>query len=167
VAAEGDDPILTTRLTLRPIRPEDASDLFSILRDPAIGLWTGDEPPPDVTEVRRLIEAWGRGPEPGLDERWLNWFARTHAGDPVGHLQATVHGSSAALAWVVATPLQRRGYASEAALGVIGHLRRLNVVTFTASIAEGHAASEGVARRLGMVPTAQRLEGERVWRLTS
>jgi RimJ/RimL family protein N-acetyltransferase len=156
--------IETERLFLRPLVPADAEDLYSIMQDPAIGTFTGDPPPESVDAVRARIEGWKQGPASQSGDRWLNWLARTSEGDAVAHLSATVHGRAAWLAWIVATERQRRGYATEAARGIRDHLEVNGVMTFFASIAEGHAASEGVARNLGMRLTQRTVDGERVWR---
>jgi RimJ/RimL family protein N-acetyltransferase len=102
-----------------------------------------------------------------LDGRqgWLNWVLRLVAADraAVGTVQATLTGARAELAWVVATAHQGRGYASEAAVAVRDWLRTQGIEEFTAHIHPSHAASAGVARRLGLVPTAARQDGEVRW----
>ena len=57
-------PIETDRLSLQPIRPADAEDLFEIMRDPAIGAAMGESPPEDVVAVRARIGSWITGPVP-------------------------------------------------------------------------------------------------------
>lgn len=161
------DPIRTERLLLHPIRPGDAPDLYAILRDPAIGEPMGEEPPEGADAVRERIESWIRGPEDGSGERWLNWIARANDGRAVAHVQATISEDSAWLAWIVAVGVQRRGFATEAALGMRDHLSVTGVATFLASIPPGHVASEGVARNLGMTVTDEVVHGERVWRTTA
>ena len=54
----------TDRLTIQPMRPEDAEDLFAIMREPAIGVALGEPPPESATAMRERIESWGRGPVP-------------------------------------------------------------------------------------------------------
>jgi RimJ/RimL family protein N-acetyltransferase len=115
--------------------------------------------------VRARIGSWISGPGSEHDERWLNWIARTPDGSPVAHLAATVQGPVAWLAWIVGVDHQRRGYATEAALGVVDHLALHGISAFSATIRESHAASEGVARNLGMLVTDEVIEGERVWRM--
>jgi len=157
-------PIETERLSLRPVRPADAEDLFAIMRDPAIGAAMHEPPPESEATVRARIEAWIRGPGSDVDERWLNWIARTYGGHPVAHLAATIHGEVAWLAWVVGVDSQRHGYATEAARAVTDRLATDGIGTFAASIRNGHEASEGVARHLGMRVTDEVVTGERVWR---
>ena len=157
-------PIATARLVLRPIRPQDAGDLFEIMRDPAIGAAMGEQPPASASVMQDRIEEWMRGPGPDKDERWLNWLARTQDGHPVAHLAATVQRSLAWLAWIVAVEYQRQGYATEGAGAIMAHLAAHGVGTFAASIPKGHLASEVVARNLDMRLTDEIVDGERAWR---
>jgi RimJ/RimL family protein N-acetyltransferase len=112
-----------------------------------------------TARLRRQVA--GASPDGG--QGWLNWVLRIADGPAVGTLQATVTGSSAELAWVVGTAHQGRGYAGEAAVAVRDWLRSQGIEEFTAHIHPDHAASAGVARRLGLVPTAARQDGEVRW----
>jgi RimJ/RimL family protein N-acetyltransferase len=156
--------IETARLTLEPMRIDDADDLYAIMRDPAVGAPMGELPPESVDVMRARIASWMAGPEPASSERWLNWLARTREGRPVGHLSATVRVEVAWLAWVVGVEHQRRGYATEAASGMRDHLAANGISTFAATILPGHLASEGVARNLALALTDEVVDGERVWR---
>ncbi len=88
---------------------------------------------------------------------------RRDTGELVGTVQATVTGSSADLAWVVAVPHQGRGYAREAALAVRTALATADVTRFAASIYPEHGASAAVARSLGLTPTDTLVDGEVQW----
>jgi len=88
---------------------------------------------------------------------------RRDTGELVGTVQATVTGTAADLAWVVAVPHQGQGYAREAALAVRTELTRTGVATFTAHIHPDHGASAGVARALGLTPTDTVVDGEIRW----
>jgi RimJ/RimL family protein N-acetyltransferase len=160
-----DGQIRTTRLVITPMTLTDSADLFEILRDPAIGDKIDEVPPTSVEEVRTRIASWDHGPGEDRDERWLNWLARTPAGEPVAHLSVTVTPGGAWLAWIVHVGQQRRGYATEGARAVMDALTDNGIRTFLASIPEGHMASEGVAKGLGMRLTGDLADGERVWRL--
>ena len=70
------------------------------------------------------------------------------------------------VAWVIGTAWQGRGYASEAALALVGWLSGQGVTVITAHIDPRHAASARVAERAGLVPTAYEIDGERVWRIS-
>jgi RimJ/RimL family protein N-acetyltransferase len=156
--------ITTERLTLTPIEVSDADDLYAIRRDARIAHAMLEEPPASVDVVRTNIVSWLHGPPAEREEVWLNWIARTHDGDSVGQLAATVQPRGTWLAWIVAVEHQGRGYASEAGRGVIDSLAVDGVTTFLASIREAHEPSERVARSLGFTLTNEQADGERVWR---
>jgi RimJ/RimL family protein N-acetyltransferase len=63
----------------------------------------------------------------------------------------------------VATPQQRRGYAREAAGAMVTWLRDCGVDRFVAHVHPEHRASIGVARALGLTPTATIVDGEIRW----
>lgn len=101
-------------VTLDPLTPADAHELAPLLEDPGLHQFIGGEP-----FVGRELEARYRrlaqGAPPGSGECWHNWTIRRRAdGRAVGTAQATVAGTNAALAWVVASRWQGHGYASEA-----------------------------------------------------
>jgi RimJ/RimL family protein N-acetyltransferase len=154
----------TGRLDLEPLTAQDADDLFPVFDDPAIGRWTGDTPPADVEALRRRCAAWEAGPSPDSEERWLNWtMRRREDGRAVGHLQSTVVGDTAAVAWVVGTAFQGQGFATEAARALVTWLHGRNVKTIEASIHPGNVPSQVVASRSGLRPTDRLDDGEVVW----
>lgn len=126
-------------------------------------------------ELRARHARWLAGPDPSDGGAWLNWVLRLRADDgagaaaAVGTLQATVQPLGAdrtqvaEVAWVVGTPWQRRGYATEATQALIAWLAS-GGATVEAHIAAGHDPSERVAARAGLVLTAETVDGERVWR---
>ena len=70
----------------------------------------------------------------------------------------------AEVAWVVGVPWQGHGYASEAAAALVDWLAQTGVATVIAFVHPGHAASSAVARRIGLGPTEELVDGELVWR---
>lgn len=72
--------------------------------------------------------------------------------------------SEAEVAWLIGTAWQRRGYASEAAAGLVGWLRGTGIETIVAHVHPDHVGSATVAGRIGLVPTDVFLDGERAWR---
>ena len=157
--------LTTARLDLVPLTAADADDLFPVFDDPALGRWTGDTPPADPEVLRRRFAAWEAGPSPDNAEWWLNWTMRRRKDHrAIGHLQSTVIGDSAAVAWMVGTPFQGQGFATEAALALIEWLGdRQGVAAIEASIHPGNIASQTVARRAGLRPTDRLDDGEVVW----
>ena len=94
---------------------DDAGDLFGLLRDPALRRFTGGAPPTSVDDLRERIRVQEGRRSPDGDELWLNWTLRLRSsGQAVGYVQAGVREGRADLAWVVGTPFQNRGYATEA-----------------------------------------------------
>jgi RimJ/RimL family protein N-acetyltransferase len=156
--------IRTARLDLRPLRMEDAGEMASVLGDPALHGHTGGRPL-DVTELRDRYARRVGGRSADGREAWLNWTVRLRSdGAAVGTVQATVAGDRAEVAWVVGVRWQGRGFASEAAVALVGWLRGRGVGAVSATIHPEHRASAGVARRAGLQPTGEVVDGETVWR---
>jgi RimJ/RimL family protein N-acetyltransferase len=153
-------------LTLVPLRVSDAAEMSGVLSSPELYEFTGGRPPTEA----ELTERYRRqvvGTSPGGDAAWLNWVVRV-SGTAVGYVQATVplDGAyrSAELAWVIGQRWQGRGLAGAAAEMVAGWLVSQGIGVLRASIAEGHAASEAVARRIGLRETDEVTDdGERLW----
>jgi RimJ/RimL family protein N-acetyltransferase len=142
--------------------------MAEVLSDPALYEFTGGSPP-TIEELRARYERWLHG-SGRAGEAWHNWVVRARAdGAAVGHIQATVREppGAAEMAWVIGTERQGRGLASEASRAVVDWLDASGVGTIDAHIKPGHRASEGVAERIGLAPTAELVDGERVWRRTS
>ena len=163
--ADDDMRISTTRLDLVPLTRQDADDLFPVLKDPAIGRFTGETPPADVEAVRAGFAAWEARRSPDGDELWLNWVVRRRDDTrAVGYVQATVGEGDAAIAWVVGTAYQRQGFATEAGHALIAWLRdTLGVPLIVGSIHPDNIASQTAAHRIGLRPTDRQHEGEVVW----
>jgi RimJ/RimL family protein N-acetyltransferase len=162
------EPIPTARLLLEPLAARHAAPMAEVLAAPRLYRFTGGRPPtlPELTErYERLMAGPGR-----RGERWLNWVIRQREDQQLtGTVQATITsepvGPRAAIAWVVGAPWQGRGYATESAQALVRWLREHEVMTIVAAIHPDHAASAAVASRAGMTPTAERADGEIIWRL--
>jgi RimJ/RimL family protein N-acetyltransferase len=158
--------IVTDRLELRPLVPEDADEMASALGDERLHDFTGGHPlPPEQLRTRyeRLAGGWSADGA----EQWCNWIIRVQpSGDAVGFVEATATDAAqaATIAWVVGVPWQGRGYAAEAAIAVVGWLAAAGVRTIEAHIHADHQASGRVAARAGLVPSTDMVEGEVVWR---
>ncbi|MBC9725210.1 GNAT family N-acetyltransferase [Streptomyces sp. TRM68367] len=159
-------PVATGRLDLLPLRVDHAAEMAAVLSDPALHTYIGgfrDAP----EALRRRYERLVAGP-PDPSVSWCNWVLRPHA-EPrlVGTVQATVtEGHTAEIAWVVGTPWQGRGYASEAARGLVSWLGGQSPVrTVVAHIHPDHHASAAVARAAGLAPTEEEQDGEIRWRV--
>jgi len=157
--------ILTTHLELVALTAGDADDLFPVLDDPALGRFTGDDPPVSVESLRGRFAVWAGRRSPEGDELWLNWVVRRRAdGRAVGYVQATVGADDATIAWVVGTAFQRQGIATEAGAALMAWLHdALGVSVLNGRIHPEHVASQTVAARIGLRPTDRRYDGEVVW----
>jgi RimJ/RimL family protein N-acetyltransferase len=156
----------TRRLSLEPIRPEDADDLVAVLDDDALHEFIGGHPA-TLAELRERWRRWSARRSPDGRELWLNWVLRSREENrPMGTLQATVLVDQAAVAWVVGRAWQGRGYATEAARALVDWLvDGLQVRDVVAYIHPEHQASARVAANAGLVATDETVDGELVWRL--
>lgn len=176
------ETITTARLELVPLRVEDAGEMVDVLADPALYRFIGGEPPTHDTLTRRYSAQVGGGSRDGR-ETWHNWIVRDRAsGDALGFVQATIvdgpgtpgdgHRTdlrpmpSAEVAWVIGTRWQRRGYAIEAARGLVDWLEGAGIGKIVAHVHPDHGASARVAGQAGLEPTDTFLDGERAWRRT-
>ena len=164
----GDDAVIvTSRLVLRPLRIDDADEMAAVLADPALHEFTGGEPA-TLDELRGRYALWTQG-SGSPDEVWLNWVVRLRDDETaVGTVQATVVDSpgdtTALVAWTIGVPWQGRGYASEAAVGLVGWLVGRGIEAVAAHVHPQHKASSSVAARAGLRATSDMLDGEVVWR---
>jgi RimJ/RimL family protein N-acetyltransferase len=169
-------PIGTERLVLAPLRVQDADEMAGVLDDERLHEFTGGSPEDPARLRTRYQRMLAGSPDPAVT--WLNWVVRERTGGKAaGTVQATVTGprrerpgagpamASAEIAWVIGTGWQGRGYASEAAAGLVGWLTGQGVTAIAARIHPGHHRSAAVAARAGLRPTEEMADGERVWRL--
>lgn len=159
--------LLTTRLRLRLVTPDDAEEMAVVLADESLYAWTGGEPP-TAAALRSQYAIWavsGAQPVPGrrFDRTWV--LRQLAGGEAVGFAQVSVTAdrSVAVLAWVVGVRWQGRGLAREAAERLARLARDEGVVVLRASIAAGHLGSERIAAGLGMAVTDRLAGEERVW----
>ncbi|MGK5737775.1 GNAT family N-acetyltransferase [Micromonospora sp. URMC 103] len=157
----------TERLVLEPLRVEHADEMAPLLRDERLHEYIGGEPA-TLEQLRSRYARQATGRSPDGTEGWLNWIVRhRETGEAVGTVQATVRldgdRSVAELAWVVVAPEQGRGYAAEAAAGMVGWLDRQGIQALIAHVHPDHRASARVAERLGLRATDVLVDGERRW----
>ncbi|QNP72531.1 GNAT family N-acetyltransferase [Streptomyces roseirectus] len=157
-------PLVTLRLDLLPLQPSHAPEMALVLADPALHVFIGGTPSTPEGLAARYERLTAGSPDPAVC--WLNWVLRVReSGELAGTVQATVTGDEAEVAWVIGTGLQGRGYASEAARGMVGWLRQEGVRTVVAHVHPDHRASERVAEAAGLTRTGEWQEGEVRWRL--
>jgi RimJ/RimL family protein N-acetyltransferase len=158
--------ISTRRLDLHPLHVEHADEMARVLADPALHSFIGGAPDTLQALRSRYERITAGSPDPAVS--WLNWVIRLRREDCLtGTVQATVSrsedGLAAEIAWVVGTPWQRQGIATEATQGLVGWLRQQAVRTVIAHIHPGHQASAAVATAAGLEPTDQWHDGEVRW----
>ena len=156
--------VRTRRLTLLPLEVGHAEEMAAVLADPGLHAFIGGVP--DTAEGLRARYARmvvGPGTE-GVS--WCNWVVRLNAADCLtGTVQATLTGGQAEIAWVVGTPWQGQGIATEAAQGLVGWLGEQGGKDVVAHIHPGHQASAAVAAAAGLAATDEWHDGEVRWRL--
>ncbi len=160
-------PILSTeRLELEPLRVNHAAEVAPLLNDPDLHTFTGGTPA-TVAELRLTYTRQVTGRSADRSERWFNWIVRHRtSGVAVGTVQATVRhhgGSSAELAWVIASAHQRHGYAHEAVAVMVDWLRSHGATNLTAHVHPDHEASMVVCRAVALRPTNVTVDGEVHW----
>lgn len=158
------DDIVSARLTLEPLRSDHAPEMLTVLSDPELYRFDGGQVPSQADLDRRYTAlVAGSGDE---DEQWLNWIVReVSSGNAIGYVQATVEPAQTEVAWVIGTPWQGQGYASEAAQAMIGWLAAQAAAPAVAWIHDAHVASHKVAEAAGLALTDEVDEdGEHAWR---
>ncbi len=156
----------TKRLELLPLRTEHAEEMAEVLRDPALHTFTGGAPGTPEALRSRYQRLTAGSPDPAVS--WLNWVIRLRDGACLtGTVQATVGhrgpGPAAEIAWVVGTPWQGRGIATEAARALVDWLGLQRVHAVVAHVHPRHRASAAVAAAAGLSPTDSWHEGEIRW----
>ncbi|MFI6286742.1 GNAT family N-acetyltransferase [Streptomyces sp. NPDC051018] len=161
--------ISTDRLELLPLRVGHAPEMARVLSDPALHAFIGGTPYTRQALHTRYERLVAGSPDPAVS--WLNWVIRLRAENCLtGTVQATISpsgsGTAAEIAWVVGTPWQGRGIATEAARGLVAWLDRTQVRAVVAHIHPDHHTSAAVASAAGLKPTGRHHDGEAEWRRT-
>jgi RimJ/RimL family protein N-acetyltransferase len=157
----------TARLTVQPLTPAHATEMQTVLADPALHTFIGGEPR-SAAELEARYARLAAGRSADGREVWGNWVVRvTATGAAAGELQATIPAAGqstgpALVAWVVGTEFQGHGYATEAAISLVNRLRAAGW-SVAADIHPDHGASQRVARTAGLELTDQIVDGEQRW----
>lgn len=154
----------TERLRLSPLRVEDASAFWEVLRDPAIYTWIERDPPATPAEVEARFARIARRTEFGREDQWLNWTVWTRDGGPIGIVEATVRPSGlVSLAYMFASRFWGRGYAHEATTAAIERMVDAGAAGFEAAVDARNRASTALLSRLGFSRRETR-DGDEIWR---
>lgn len=158
--------LATERLSCEPLRPEHADVMQPLLDDPDLHTFIGGRPA-TLAQLRDRYARMSAGRSADNSQQWLNWVLRRRdTGDLVGTVQATISVDgvlTAEVAWVIVSAAQGRGYATEAATALAAALRANGVDSVIAHVHPDHAASNAVARAIGLAPTDTMVDGERRW----
>ncbi|MFD5649543.1 GNAT family N-acetyltransferase [Streptomyces sp. NPDC127039] len=159
-------PLSTRRLDLLPLHVEHAEEMATVLSDPALHTFIGGTPDTPQALHSRYQRMTAGSPDPAVT--WLNWVINLRdASCLTGTVQATIspdgHGAVAEIAWVVGTPWQGRGIATEAARALVYWLSQQSVHAAIAHIHPDHGASGAVATAAGLTPTDEQHDGETRW----
>jgi RimJ/RimL family protein N-acetyltransferase len=147
--------LLSTRLTIRPFRAQDAQTLADYRSDPDVARYQGWSTPFPVDAAARMIEEMTDPTEPG----WFQ-YAVDLDGTLIGDIGVNTHENlmQADIAYSLAPAHQGHGYATEAVQRMLRHLftdRGLHRVS-----AECDARNERSAKLLARLGFRQ--EGHRV-----
>ncbi|WIX79111.1 GNAT family N-acetyltransferase [Amycolatopsis carbonis] len=157
------ETIKTPRLDLLPLLVEHAEEMARVLADPALHTFIGGTPDTPEALRSRYERLTAGSPDPAVT--WLNWVIRLRGEDCLtGTVQATVNSAGAEIAWVVGTPWQGSGIATEATRGLVAWLDRHAVRTVIAHIHPEHRSSTAVAAAAGLTRTDEGHDGEIRWR---
>lgn len=138
-------------LTLEPQVAAHAAELFPVLRDPSLYVFTDDKEPMSEDWLRERFARLESRQSPDGSQRWLNWLVRNADEEAVGYVQATVIGPSAEIAYVLGLKYWRRGYGFAACQAVIAELSEAYAVTrITATLDPENLASLALLRKLGL-----------------
>lgn len=139
-------------LVLEPQTARDAVELYPVLDDPALYVFTDDKSPTSEDALADRLARLESRRSPDGAQQWLNWVIRTSDGDVVGYVQATVQPEvqTAEIAYVVGRSFWRRGYATIACKLMLAELREgYGVRTAVATLDPQNAASLALLRKLG------------------
>jgi RimJ/RimL family protein N-acetyltransferase len=166
--SSGDERILTPRLELVPVTPDDADEMAEVFADECMYEFLGGGPPA-LEEWRAILArvASARDAEEGSMTQQRNWTVRRRTdGTAGGMLQATFAdaGQTAEVAWAVGVPWQGQRFASEAARAMVTWLANRGVRTITCHIHPDHRASAAVAASAGLQPSGDYRDQEQLWR---
>jgi CubicO group peptidase (beta-lactamase class C family)/RimJ/RimL family protein N-acetyltransferase len=159
---EGFEAITTDRLTIRRFRPEDAATFAAYRSDPEVARYQGWDTPFSEEQARRFIDGL-EDAHPDTPGEWFQFaVVERETATHVGDLAASVDAEDPTLArigFTIAPASQRRGYAAEALIALLGYLivdrgkRRV-----VADCDARNAASAALLARVGMRREAHHLQ---------
>lgn len=138
-------------LTLEPQVAAHAAELFPLLADTALYVFTDDKEPPSEDWLRDRFARLESRQSPDGSQLWLNWVVRTDDGAAAGYVQATVEDGEAEIAYVLGRQFWRLGYGYAACLAMLEELAAAYAVSrVTATLDAANAASVALLTKLGL-----------------
>jgi [ribosomal protein S5]-alanine N-acetyltransferase len=127
-AVEADD------LRLEPQVAAHATEMFAVLRDPAIYEYE-NEPPASAEVLRQRFAALESHRSPSGRELWLNWVVRVPGEGLIGYVQATVdQDRRATIAYEFGSRWWGRGFGRRAVEAMLGELAAQHGVRHCAAV---------------------------------
>lgn len=135
---------------LEPQRIAHASEMFRVLRDPAIYEFENAAPESEEWLTRRFAALESRR-SPSGEEQWLNWVVRAPSGVLAGYVQATiVRDGVAHIAYVLGSRFWRQGMGGGAVSAMLEELAATyGAVIAVATLKARNHRSLALLRRLG------------------
>jgi RimJ/RimL family protein N-acetyltransferase len=148
-------PLVTDRLTLRPLRAEDAPALHAVYADPRVAHWIGPHTLADVEdEIAEHVKTYtslGYG-FLAVEDRATGTLIGDCGLQPFEH-----HGPEPELGYDLAPPAWGRGLATEAARAVMAHaFGPLGLDRVVAVVKPDHVASQRVLEKAGLARAGER-----------
>ena len=140
----------TERLELIPLAEKFANEMYDGLQSSVIYRYIVDSAPPSREWLRERYRHLATGRSPDSSELWLNWLLREKmTGRFVGHVQATVKGGSASVAYLLFSKEWGGGFAQEAVARMLLSLQHdYGVIEFIATVHVGNQRSIRLLERL-------------------
>lgn len=145
-------PLTTERLTLRPLRRDDLGPLLAIYADETVARYLLDEPwTPDEAraQVAKRVQRTGLDTEAGALALTIE-----HAGEVVGDIALWCTDETkrkVEIGWVISPQFAGRGFATEAAGGLIhAAIRAYSLHRVEGQLDARNGASARVCEKLGM-----------------
>ena len=145
-------PILqTARLALRTIGEDDAPFYLELVNTPQFIANIGDRGIRNLEAAREAIASGPVAMQTALGHS-IYLVALNEGGTAIGMCGLIKRESLADvdLGYAFLPPYFGQGYASEAALGVVAHARRLGIRRLAAIVSPGNAASSALLAKVGM-----------------
>jgi len=144
--------LLTERLRLRPLRSEDADDMFAYAKNPEVSQFTTWETHPDIAATQGYISYVQARYLAGEPETWGVELRSTGCLiGTTGLLNLDAQANHIEIGYVLAPPYYGQGYATEAARAAVHFaFTTLAVNKVVACCAALNVASERIMQKLGM-----------------